>query len=59
VKSVPKICAICHQPIKLDVDRYKDEDGNAVHQACFLHKITPNAHRTARPHGESKFDCFA
>jgi hypothetical protein len=57
VKSVPKLCAICHQPIKLEVDRYKD--GNPVHQACFLHEITPDPDRIARPYGESKFDCFA
>jgi hypothetical protein len=53
------LCAICHQPINLVEDRYADEKGSPVHEACYLHKITPDRKPMARAYGESKFDCMA
>jgi hypothetical protein len=32
------ICAICHQPVLLNVAK-ADEDGNAIHEDCYLIKL--------------------
>lgn len=32
------ICSICHQPVPLN-DAKTDEDGNAIHEACYLVKL--------------------
>jgi hypothetical protein len=53
------LCTICHQPINLVEDRYAEEKGIPVHEAFYLHKITPQRKQMARVYGESKFDCMA
>jgi hypothetical protein len=35
------LCSICHFSASLEADRYVDEDGNPVHEACYLRKTVP------------------
>ena len=53
------LCTICLQPIQLEIDRYADESGRPVHEACYINKIATNDRRVAGLFGESKFDCLA
>jgi hypothetical protein len=39
-------CIICSKPLDLTVDLSADEDGKAVHQACYVERIT-NQHSTS------------
>jgi hypothetical protein len=32
-------CALCHQPINLDRDRYADENGKIVHEDCYVKRL--------------------
>lgn len=32
-------CAICRQPVVLERDRYTDEDGQVVHEGCYMSRI--------------------
>jgi hypothetical protein len=33
-------CAICSEPVDLTVDLSADEDGKAVHEDCYVRRIT-------------------
>lgn len=33
-------CRICHEPLQLGIDTAADEDGKAVHESCYVRKIT-------------------
>ena len=38
---VPEIpCKICNKPVDLRVDLSADENGKAVHENCYVHRIT-------------------
>ncbi len=45
------ICAICHQPVLLNVAK-ADEDGDAIHEDCYLIKLG----MTKRPIGSRAWD---
>jgi hypothetical protein len=53
------LCAICDQPIKLEIDRDADGVGRSVHEACSQLKVAPAKKRPMGSFGESKFDCSA
>ena len=53
------LCAICLQPLDLEIDRYANEEGKGVHEGCFLKKIKPNDRRIPRVYGGSNFDCLS
>jgi hypothetical protein len=52
-------CAICDQPIKLEMDRHANDAGKSMHETCYQPKLEPVKKRPARSFGESKFDCRA
>jgi hypothetical protein len=38
---LPEIpCTICTKPLDLTVDLYADENGKAVHENCYVQRIT-------------------
>jgi hypothetical protein len=34
------LCRICHEPVSLKSDTVTDENGNAVHEDCYVKEIT-------------------
>jgi transcription elongation factor Elf1 len=58
MKNSPVVfCAICGQPITLEVDRCTDEKGWSVHEACYVHKITSGTENSRKAtRRESLFD---
>jgi hypothetical protein len=43
-------CALCHQPINLDRDRYADEDGKIVHEECYVKRLMSSPQDPPNPH---------
>jgi len=43
-------CHICNQPVDLTADTAADEDGQTVHERCYLKKLTVAKHK---PHPKS------
>jgi hypothetical protein len=41
-------CTICAKPVDLTVDLSADEYGKAVHENCYVKRITSNGGRTPR-----------
>jgi len=47
--SFPKIfCILCSSPVDLRVDLCADENGKAVHEECYIKKIT-SSHGAGEP----------
>jgi hypothetical protein len=38
--SLMYICPICNKPVDLERDRYANEDGKAVHESCYVERLT-------------------
>jgi hypothetical protein len=38
----PLNCPQCNQPVNLTIDLVCDESGNAVHEQCYVDRITGN-----------------
>jgi hypothetical protein len=39
--SFPEVsCKICCKPVDLSVDLHADEDGKAVHEVCYIKRIS-------------------
>jgi hypothetical protein len=39
--TFPKLsCKLCNRPVDLQVDLYADENGQIVHQDCYVNRIT-------------------
>jgi hypothetical protein len=54
------LCPICCLSVVLGVELHTDEEGRAIHEACYVKKIAMLGKRAVpRYYGESKFDCFA
>mgnify|MGYP001428879558 CR=1 FL=1 len=32
-------CAICNEPVVLEQDRYADENGQVVHEHCYISRL--------------------
>jgi hypothetical protein len=32
-------CPICHKPVELERDRYADENGQIMHEECYLKRV--------------------
>ena len=45
-------CKLCNKPIDLSVDLCADENGKAVHEDCYVERIT------APRHFSQRYDCF-
>jgi hypothetical protein len=54
----PPFCVICNQPIENDSLKYVDEDGNPVHEPCYVAKVATKKPASAG-YFQSKYDCFA
>jgi hypothetical protein len=54
------LCPICYLSVELDVELHTGEEGQTIHEACYVKKIAMLGKRAVpRYYGESKFDCFA
>ncbi|MFZ1137697.1 MAG: hypothetical protein ABR881_13215 [Candidatus Sulfotelmatobacter sp.] len=48
------ICSICHNPVTLN-DAKTDEDGNAIHEDCYLIKLGMTKPVVSRPKVSSEY----
>jgi hypothetical protein len=55
---LPLLCVICNKPIQTDSFKYVDEDGNPVHEPCYVAKATKKKAASAS-YRQSAFDSFA
>lgn len=51
-------CVICNRPIETESLKYVNEDGNPVHEPCYVKQATKKKAASASSF-QSKFDCFA
>jgi hypothetical protein len=40
-------CALCRKPVNLGSDLCADENGKAVHEACYVQQVTSSINRVA------------
>jgi hypothetical protein len=48
--NAPHLCSICRKPIDLTRDRYTDEDGQAVHESCYINRLSSIQNDAPDPH---------
>jgi hypothetical protein len=54
----PPLCVICNRPIENDGLKYVDEEGNPVHEPCYVERATKKKAASAG-YFQSKYDCSA
>jgi hypothetical protein len=42
-------CAICNEPVALERDLYADEDGQIVHESCYIARLTASQQDPPNP----------
>jgi hypothetical protein len=47
--QIAAVCNICGQSVKFAFDRFSDESGKPVHQACYENKIIAAARKPPTP----------
>ena len=40
MREQPLLCRICHEPVSLTSDTVVDEDGEPVHESCYVKEMT-------------------
>jgi hypothetical protein len=40
MREQPLLCRICRQPVSLQADTVVDEDGNPIHENCYVKETT-------------------
>jgi hypothetical protein len=40
MREQPLLCRICLQPVSLEADTVVDEDGNPIHENCYVKETT-------------------
>ncbi|HEX4425927.1 MAG TPA: hypothetical protein VH079_11035 [Terriglobales bacterium] len=58
IPQQPPFCVICKRPIETGSLKYVDEEGNPVHEPCYVKKVTKKKN-VSSGYFQSKFDCFA
>jgi hypothetical protein len=53
------LCAICDQPVALELHHCSNEEGKAVHEACHSRALPMKKPVASSDPIQSKFDCFA
>ena len=48
--NAPHLCSICRKPIDLTRDRYTDADGQAVHESCYINRLSSIQNDAPDPH---------
>jgi hypothetical protein len=51
-------CAICDQPVAFELDHGTNQDGKAVHDACYSLTLGRKKPAASSNPIQSKFDCF-
>ena len=54
----PPSCVICNRPIETNSLKYVDEEGNPVHEPCYVEQVTKKR-SVSSGYFQSKFDSFA
>jgi hypothetical protein len=52
--QIAAICNICGQPVKFAFDKFADESGKPVHQACYENRIIAAARKPPTPKSDTQ-----